>query len=601
MEHKNFVTPEEVSAEQQNVKTILRFVSGLTLLKQVLVPTLLIMVCAAAAPPYFLWFVGELVGCYGEAGCSVTQDLLGYEMVIPATLSTLLMIAVIAMFCRVAAWSSFELAGQWSTQKIQSDMMTSVSEVKTTFFDENPSGRLLNRLLGDYGMLRLEGVMSVGDTVNGLAEVLCVGLLIMLAHPVAGLMILPVVLLYVALQSQLAPMMSHSREIRAVKLGEALHRETDLIEGRTIFSLYNRQKNLLKRIHRAYGESLNIQLFYARLIGWGMLWMGLISAFYSTLVYGFLVYSLHAGLITATLAAVIITAVFNLNNIFFGLAWDMSFLGETASHARRAFFMIDLPHETTAESRVVKVHPENLGKIPDGKLSGDIVFDHFTMSYREDTPAILNDLNLTIPQGKKVGIIGRTGAGKSSIMQSLFRMVYHQAGDIRIGDDSIYGISVSSLRQHFGVVPQDPYLFMGTIRFNLQGDIQGVSDDNMRAALATVGLDLDLDAKVSEGGKDYSVGERQLLCLARLVLLDKQYILMDEPTSSLDRRTDDHIQRLLNTVLADKTVITIAHRLESLEQYDLIIELTAGQLKREGPPAKLIPLLRNQYVDEIAG
>ena len=601
MEHKNFVTPEEVSAEQQNVKTILRFVSGLTLLKQVLVPTLLIMVCAAAAPPYFLWFVGELVGCYGEAGCSVTQDLLGYEMVIPATLSTLLMIAVIAMFCRVAAWSSFELAGQWSTQKIQSDMMTSVSEVKTTFFDENPSGRLLNRLLGDYGMLRLEGVMSVGDTVNGLAEVLCVGLLIMLAHPVAGLMILPVVLLYVALQSQLAPMMSHTREIRAVKLGEALHRETDLIEGRTIFSLYNRQKNLLKRIHRAYGESLNIQLFYARLIGWGMLWMGLISAFYSTLVYGFLVYSLHAGLITATLAAVIITAVFNLNNIFFGLAWDMSFLGETASHARRAFFMIDLPHETTAESKVVKVNPENLGKIPDGKLSGDIVFDHFTMSYREDTPAILNDLNLTIPQGKKVGIIGRTGAGKSSIMQSLFRMVYHQAGDIRIGGDSIYGISVSSLRQHFGVVPQDPYLFMGTIRFNLQGDIQGVSDDNMRAALATVGLDLDLDAKVSEGGKDYSVGERQLLCLARLVLLDKQYILMDEPTSSLDRRTDDHIQRLLNTVLADKTVITIAHRLESLEEYDLIIELAAGKLKREGPPAKLIPLLRNQYVDEIAG
>jgi ABC-type multidrug transport system fused ATPase/permease subunit len=186
-------------------------------------------------------------------------------------------------------------------------------------------------------------------------------------------------------------------------------------------------------------------------------------------------------------------------------------------------------------------------------------------------------------------------------MQSLFRMVYHRAGDIRMGEDSIFSISVSSLRQHFGVVPQDPYLFMGTIRFNLQGDISGVSDAELKAALDTVGLDVDLDAKVSEGGKDYSVGERQLLCLARLVLLNKQYILMDEPTSSLDRRTDDHIQRLLNTVLADKTVITIAHRLESLEQYDLIIELADGQVKRQGPPAKLIPMLRNQYVDEIAG
>lgn len=600
MEHKNFVTPEEISAEQQNFKTMLRFIGSLTLLRKVLVPTLLVIVCASATPAYFLWFVGELVSCYGEAGCSVTHNLFGTEVILPATLSTLVMIVIVAMFCRVAAWTSFELSGQWSTQAIQSNMMKSVSEVKTTFFDENPSGRLINRLLGDYGMLRLEGVMSVGDTVNGLAEVLCVGALIMLAHPVAGLMILPVVLLYVALQSQLAPMMSHTREIRAVKLGEALHRETDLIEGRTIFNLYNRQKNLLSRIHRAYGDSMNIQLFYARLIAWGMLWMGLISAFYATLVYGFLVYSLHAGLISATLAAVIITAVFNLNGVFFGLAWDMAYMGETASHARRAFFMIDLPHETTSESKVVKIDEHALARIPDGRLTGDIVFDHFTMSYRDNTPTILNSLNLTIPMGKKVGIIGRTGAGKSSIMQSLFRMVYHQAGDIRIGKDSIYSISVTSLRSHFGVVPQDPYLFMGTIRFNLQGDLNA-SDEELKAALDTVGLDVDLDAKVSEGGKDYSVGERQLLCLARLVLLDKQYILMDEPTSSLDRRTDEQIQRLLNTVLADKTVITIAHRLESLEQYDLIIELSDGQVIREGPPAKLIPLLRNQYVDEIAG
>jgi ABC-type multidrug transport system fused ATPase/permease subunit len=601
MEHKNFVTAEEVSAEQQNVKTLVRFVGNLTLLRKVLVPTLLIIVCAAATPPYFLWFVGELVSCYGAADCVVRHDVFGAEIVIPATLSTLVMIAVVAIFCRVAAWTSFELSGQWSTQQIQKDMMRSVSEVKTTFFDENPSGRLINRLLGDYGMLRLEGVMSLGDTVNGLAEVLCVGALIMLAHPVAGLMILPVILLYMALQSQLAPMMSHTREIRAVKIGEALHRETDLIEGRTIFTLYGRQKNLLKRIHRAFGDSMNIQLFYCKLTGWGMLWMGLISASYATFVYGFIVYSLHMELITATLAAVIITAVFNLNSIFFGLAWDMSFLGETASHARRAFFMIDLPHETTAESEVNKVDENAVAAIPAGKLSGDIVFDHFSMSYRQHTPAILNELNLTIPMGMKVGIIGRTGAGKSSIMQSLFRMVYHRGGDIRIGSDSIYSISVNSLRSHFGVVPQDPYLFMGTIRFNLQGDMTSVPDAELRRALDTVGLDVDLDAHVSEGGKDYSVGERQLLCLARLVLLDKQYILMDEPTSSLDRRTDDHIQRLLNTVLAEKTVITIAHRLESLEQYDLIVELSDGQVKRQGPPAKLIPLLRNQYVEEIAG
>ena len=600
MDHKNFVTIEEISAKQNNVKTMLRFVLSLKLLRKILVPTVLIILAAAAVPPYFLWLVGEMISCFGTESCEVHHFIFGSDITIPATFSTLVTIALIAMFTRVAAWSAFELAGQWSTQHIQADMMRSMSEVRTTFFDENPSGRLINRLIGDYGMLRLEGVMSVGDTINGFSEVICVGILIMLAHPIAGLLIIPVVLLYVALQMQLAPMMSHAREIRAVKIGEALHRETDLIEGRTIFNLYNKQNNLLTRIHHAFGDSMDIQLFYCRLMSWGMLWMGLISALYAITVYGFLIYGLHSGLITVTLAAVIITAVFNLNNIFFGLAWDMSFMGETASHARRAFFMMDLPHETTQESKVLDLSAPEPHKKRDKTLSGDIHFDGYSMSYREDTPLILNNLTLTIPQGKKVGIIGRTGAGKSSMMQALFRMVYHQAGDIRVGNDSIFSIDVNALRSQFGVVPQDPYLFMGTIRFNLMGGLEDVSDWQLQQALSTVGLTIDLDATVLEGGRDYSVGERQLLCLARLILLDKQFILMDEPTSSLDRTSDEHIQRLLRTTLANKTVITIAHRLESLEHYDQIIEMTNGQVSQQGPPAQIIPLIKNQYVNDEA-
>jgi ATP-binding cassette subfamily C (CFTR/MRP) protein 1 len=470
--------------------------------------------------------------------------------------------------------------------------MKSISGVRTTFFDENPSGRLINRLLGDYGMLRLEGVMSIGDTTNGLAEVLCVGLLIMVANPIAGLMIVPVVVLYVLLQMQLAPMMSHAREIRAVKIGEALHRETDLIEGRTIFTLYGKQKNLLERIHKAFGDSLNIQLFYCRLMSWGMLWMGLISAAYAVLVYGFLVYGIHNGLVTTVLAAVVITAVFNLNNVFFGLAWDMSFMGETASHARRAFFMIDLPNETTEESGSLKVVDEKLNE----PFTGDICFDRYSMSYRKDLPLILDELTLTIPEGSKVGIVGRTGAGKSSLMQALFRMVYHQAGDIRIGDRSLWSADVNFVRSQFGVVPQDPYLFAGTIRFNLMGDMHDIDDSRLREVLQVVGADLDLDARVLEGGKDYSVGERQLLCVARLILLDKKYILMDEPTSSMDRKTDELIQKLMRTELADKTVITIAHRLESLEHYDLIVEMAGGRVLGEGTPSEMMPVLRNRYV-----
>lgn len=589
MELKNFVTKEEVSARQDNIKTLIRFAASLSMLRKIMVPTALVMFFAAAIPPYFLWFIGEMIGCIGDTGCAVTHQLFGWDMVIPATISTLVILVLFAMFCRVAAWMLFELSGQWSTQRLHADMMESISGVRTTFFDENPSGRLINRLLGDWGMLRLEGVMTYGDTTNGLMEVLCVGLLIMVADPIAGLLIIPVVGLYVGLQAQLAPMMSHAREIRAVKIGEMLHRETDLIEGRTIFTLYNKQDNLLERIHRAFGGTMNIQLFYSRLTAWGVLWMGVISAGYAIVVYAFLVYGLHAGLITTTLAAVIITAVFNLNNLFFNLAWDMSFLGETASHARRAFFMIDLPNETSQESKVIPFTSVKQS----AEVQGDIVFEDYAMSYRPDLPLILDGLSLTIPAGKKVGIVGRTGAGKSSLMQALFRMVYHQRGDIRIGSQSIFDLDVNFVRSQFGVVPQDPYLFMGDIRFNLKGQLDA-SDEELYQALKTVGLDVDLDARVLEGGKDYSVGERQLLCIARLILLEKKFILMDEPTSALDRKTDEMIQRLMRTVLADKTVITIAHRLESLERYDLIIEMSDGKLLRQGTPAQLIPTLSSK-------
>ena len=587
MNHKNFVTVEEVSAEQNNIRTLIRFASSLTLLRKVLIPTVLVILFAAAIPPYFLWFVGEFLSCEGSQACEVSHTLLDWKLDIPVTLSMLVFLTLLAMLFRTLAWVLFELSGHWSTQNIQADMMRSISHVRTTFFDQNPSGRLINRLLGDFGMLRLDGVMSLGDTLNGLAEVACVGLLIMVANPTAGMLIVPVVFLYIALQLQLAPMMSHARELRAVKIGEALHRETDLIEGRTIFTLYDRQKNLLERIYKAFGDSMNIQLFYCRIMSWGMLWMGIISSFYAIVVYAFLVYGLQAGLITSTLAAVVITAVFNLNHVFFGLAWDMSFLGETASHARRAFFMVDLPDETTQESRV---HAGGYGKIK--SLSGDIEFDAYSMSYRPNLPFVLNEFSVKIPAGKKVGIVGRTGAGKSSLMQSLFRMVYHQGGDIRIAGESIFSLNIKCLRGHFGVVPQDPYLFAGTIRFNLLGDLKGVSDDQLREVLSTVNLNVELDAQVMEGGRDYSVGERQLLCIARLILLDKQYILMDEPTSSLDRKTDELIQRLMHTVLSDKTVITIAHRLESLERYDLILEMFQGKLLRQGTPEELIPVLR---------
>ncbi|MBQ75117.1 MAG: hypothetical protein CMQ20_08845 [Gammaproteobacteria bacterium] len=115
MNHKNFVTAEEISAKQNNITTLVRFASGLTLLRRILVPTLVVILFAAAVPPYFLWFVGQLVTCGSDVACDVTHSFMDWDLVIPVTPTTLVVLTLLAMFCRVAAWTLFELSGQWST------------------------------------------------------------------------------------------------------------------------------------------------------------------------------------------------------------------------------------------------------------------------------------------------------------------------------------------------------------------------------------------------------------------------------------------------------------------------------------------------------
>jgi ABC-type multidrug transport system fused ATPase/permease subunit len=209
------------------------------------------------------------------------------------------------------------------------------------------------------------------------------------------------------------------------------------------------------------------------------------------------------------------------------------------------------------------------------------------MSYRADSPVILDQLDLRLPLGTKTALVGRTGSGKTSVVQALFRMVHVRGGDLRIGPHSALERELGSVRRLFGVVPQQPYLFAGTLRENL--DRTGrLGDARLREALGAVGLPLPLDLPVDEGGQNLSVGERQLLCLARIIAADRPFVIMDEATSGLDPETDARIHRVLRTRLTGKTVLTIAHRRESLFSYDRIVEMARGRVIWSGTPGELL-------------
>ena len=229
-------------------------------------------------------------------------------------------------------------------------------------------------------------------------------------------------------------------------------------------------------------------------------------------------------------------------------------------------------------------------------VAGTIEFRGVTFAYRDNPPALRN-LSFSIKSGERVGVCGRTGAGKSSILFALFRMAGLAEGDILVGGKNItYDVPLCLLRQRMAIIPQDPVLLTGTMRFALDpfGDY---SEQQVLEALETVNmagtiraLPLGLEEPVLEGGSNLSHGQRQLVCIARALLRDARILVVDEGTSAVDPATDNLIQDALKNASKRRgtTVLAIAHRLQTIQDFDKILVMGEGQLLEYATPEVLL-------------
>ncbi|KAI1824635.1 ABC transporter family protein [Xylaria intraflava] len=235
---------------------------------------------------------------------------------------------------------------------------------------------------------------------------------------------------------------------------------------------------------------------------------------------------------------------------------------------------------------------------PSWPEKGEIIFDNVEMRYRANLPLVLKGLSMSVKGGERIGIVGRTGAGKSSIMSTLFRLVEISGGHITIDGIDIATIGLHDLRSRLAIIPQDPTLFHGTVRSNLD-PFSEHSDLELWSALRQADLVTDaepnardpgrihLDSVVEEDGLNFSLGQRQLMALARALVRGSRIIVCDEATSSVDMETDDKIQRTMAAGFKGRTLLCIAHRLRTIIGYDRICVMDAGRIAELGTPLEL--------------
>ncbi|XP_038209218.1 multidrug resistance-associated protein 4-like [Zerene cesonia] len=237
---------------------------------------------------------------------------------------------------------------------------------------------------------------------------------------------------------------------------------------------------------------------------------------------------------------------------------------------------------------------------PTWPSEGRVVFQNVNMKYAPDEPPILKNLNIVIERGWKVGIVGRTGAGKSSLISALFRFAFIE-GKITIDDIDTSVVARQNLRSKISIIPQEPVLFSATIRYNLD-PFNIYSDDDLWRALEQVDMKSSvpsLDFKVTEGGSNFSVGQRQLMCLARAVLRSNKLLIMDEATANVDPQTDNFIQQTIRKQFATCTVLTIAHRLNTIMDSDRVLVMSAGEVAEYDHPYILLSNPRSHFTSMV--
>ena len=467
--------------------------------------------------------------------------------------------------------------------KLRQDIAEKINRMPFGFFDKNSVGDTLSRITNDVDTLGQSLNQSLTQMITSCATIIGVVVMMLTINPLmtlVTLVLLPVsaVLIFVFVKLSQKHFLAQQR-----LLGEVNGVVEEAISGHSLVKAYNRQESTVENF-----EDANTRLYEA---AWRAMYL---SSFMKPVMdfignLGYVVVAILGsvfavqGIITVGDIQAFIQYVKNFTQPLSQLTQISNIIQQLVASAERIFEFLDQEEES------LDLYPET----PE-KNDGSIEFDHVKFGYDPDK-IVINDFSTVVQKGQMVALVGPTGAGKTTLVKLLMRFYDVNDGAIRINGRDVREFSRADIRARFGMVLQDTWLFNGTIRDNIRYGRLDATDEEVEAA-AKAGcahhfiqtLPGGYDFVINEDASNISQGQRQLLTIARAILANRDILILDEATSSVDTRTEEHIQRAMDTLMEGRTSFVIAHRLSTIRNADLILVINNGDIIEQGTHEQLL-------------
>ncbi|WP_233713618.1 ABC transporter ATP-binding protein [Lederbergia citri] len=524
---------------------------------------------------------------YSAQKLSINDTLAFYKPEIPAITKLLALymgLFIVAAIFNYGQYFYLQKAANRIIQKMRVDVFAHVQRLPIRYFDDLPAGKVVARITNDTEAIRELYVAVLSNFFTGFIYIIGIFTAMFILDVKLALLctlLIPILFAWMIFYRKFASKYNHVIRSKVSELNAMIN---ESIQGMTIIQAFRREKQMsaefeeMNETHFRYQNKLLILNSLSS--------HNFVGVLKNIVFVGFIWYfgSNSLGAHSVVTIGVLYAYVDYINRLFhpvMNIVNQFSNLEQALVAGQRVFRLLDEQGEEVSTERMER-------------YKGNVTFDHVYFGYKENE-YVLKDIHFEAKQGETVALVGHTGSGKSSIMNVLFRFYDCNKGEIKVDGKNIQYIPKQTLREHMGIVLQDPYLFTGTIASNVSLNDPKITREKVEEALKAVGadrvlknLEKGIDEPVVEKGSTLSSGQRQLISFARALAFDPAILILDEATSSIDTETETIIQEAMDVLKKGRTTFIIAHRLSTIKNADQILVLDRGTIVERGNHEELM-------------